>query len=615
MTTGNGSHADGKQRRGAFSLFGAEFGGRPEPRKPLKREPGATDTPFVKAHGPASSIAQRLRSAETAEAPNDSLPGPAALARSLGYAFVLGATIALVLTLLPNAEDTNETGLLSLVALAYTVGLICLRAEDRLPSWATPAALALATVLVTYANALFSDSGKSVWAIFYVAVGLQAGYFLTRLWAAAQVTLVGAAYALVVWGQHNAFETWLGTLATVALAAWMVGTMRTRSRRLIMRLADAARTDAETGLLNRRGLQEIAELELERARRGDRPVTIVIIDVDRFQDFNEAHGHSTSDRALKTLANHIQDGKRRIDIAARIGGEEFALIAPDTDEHGAYVLADRLRREVREAFTQTGLTVSLGIASYPKHGGTAEELMTGADRAVFAAKALGRDRTVIYNREIAANLLGEQTREAAVNEGHLAAVLVLAETLDMRDAGTARHSQLVGRYARSIATEMGMEPDAIERMHLAGVLHDIGKIGIPDSILKKPGPLEEFEWAEMRKHPELGARILEGAHLDDIAGWVLAHHERPDGKGYPSGLVAGQIPLEARILAVVDAYEAMTNDRVYRPALPEEEARAELLRWSGTQFDEEVVELFVRLLEREERAGESLSARLSRALR
>ena len=569
----------------------------------------------MKANGNASPAAEQLWSAEIAQAPNDSLPGPAALARSLGYAFVAGASIALLLTLVPNAEATNETGILSLVVLAYTVGLICLRAQDRLPSWATPAALALATILVTYAVEFFSDASRGVWAIFYVAVALQAGYFLSRLWAAAQVALVAVAYGLAIWGQSNAFESWTGTIATVALAAWMVSTMRVRVRELIARLADAALKDAHTGLLNRRGLQELAELELERARRGDRPVSIVIVDIDRFKDFNEEHGHPASDRALRTVAELLQSNKRRIDVAARISGEEFALLAPDTDEHGAYVLADRLRREVREAFVSTGLTVSLGIASYPKHGATTEELMTGADRAVFAAKALGRDRTVIFNREIAANLLGEQTRQAAIQEGHLAAVLVLAETLDMRDAGTARHSQLVGRYARSIAAEMGMSPERIERMHLAGVLHDIGKIGIPDSILKKPGALEEHEWGEMRKHPELGARILEGAHLDDIAGWVLAHHERPDGLGYPGGLFGAQIPIESRILAVVDAYEAMTNDRVYRPAMPESEARAELKRWAGTQFDAEVVETFVELLEREDRSGETLTARMTRALR
>jgi diguanylate cyclase (GGDEF)-like protein len=568
----------------------------------------------VKAYGPASSTAHRLRT-EITQAPNDSLPSPADLARSLGYAYFAGATVALLLTLLPNSADTNETGILALVALAYAVGLMCFRAQDRLPSWATNAGLALATILVTYTVEFFSDPTQSIWSIFYVAVGLQAGYFLSRWWAVAQVVLVAGAYGFVLRGEVGSVEIWLGTVAMVAFTSWMVGSMRVRVRQLITRLADAARTDAHTGLLNRRGLTEIAELELERARRGDRTVCIVLADLDRFSDFNERHGHANSDRALKRVAALIQEKKRRIDVAARVGGEEFALIAPDTDEHGAYVLADRLRREVREAFASEGLTVSLGIASYPKHGATAEELLTGADRAVFAAKALGRDRTVIFNREIAANLLGEQTRQAVVEEGHLAAVLVLAETLDMRDAGTARHSQLVGRYARSIAVELGMDPEEIERMHLAGVLHDIGKIGIPDSILKKPGALDEHEWAEMRKHPELGARILQGAHMEDIATWVRAHHERPDGKGYPIGLAGDQIPIQARILAVSDAYEAMTNDRVYRPAMPKSEARAELARYSGTQFDPDIVAIFLKLLEREDRSGESLTGRVSRALR
>lgn len=569
----------------------------------------------MNAHGADSSAAQQLRSADPVEAPYDSLPGPAALARSLGYGFVVGASVALVLTLVPGSAHTDQTGILSLVALAYTVGLICLRAQDRLPSWAVPAALALATVLVTYALEFFSDPARGVWATFYVAVGLQAGYFLDRLWAAAQVGLVGAAYGLVLWQVQGSFEHWLGTIAIVALATWMIGTMRARLHAMITRLADAARTDGLTGLLNRRGLQEMAELELERARRGDRSFTLIVADVDRLSEYNRRFGVAAADRALKTVADLLRENKRRIDTAARISGEEFALIAPDTDEHGGYVLADRLRREVREAFADTELTMSFGIASYPKHGGTSDELLAGAARAVFAAKALGRDRTVIYNQEIAANLLGDESREAARNEGHLAAVLVLAETLDMRDSGTARHSQLVGRYARSIAEELDMSPAAVERMQLAGVLHDIGKIGIPDSILQKPGPLDEHEWVEMRKHPELGARILEGAKLDDIAGWVLTHHERPDGSGYPSGLKGDQIPLEARILAVVDAYEAMTNDRVYRQAMPESDARAELLRGAGTQFDLDVVVAFIALLEREDRAGESLAQKLTRALR
>ena len=209
---------------------------------------------------------------------------------------------------------------------------------------------------------------------------------------------------------------------------------------------------------------------------------------------------------------------------------------------------------------------------------------------MFAAKALGRDRTVIYNREIAANLLGEQTRQAAMEEGHLAAVLVLAETLDMRDAGTARHSQLVGRYARSIAVEMDMSPErASSACTWPASCTTSARSGSPTRSSRSPARSTSTSGRRCASTPSSAPGSSQGAHLDDIAGWVLAHHERPDGQGYPLGLTGEQIPIEARILSVVDAYEAMTNDRVYRPAMPEDEARAELVRWSGTQFDPDVV--------------------------
>jgi putative nucleotidyltransferase with HDIG domain len=173
---------------------------------------------------------------------------------------------------------------------------------------------------------------------------------------------------------------------------------------------------------------------------------------------------------------------------------------------------------------------------------------------------------------------------------------VLAETLDLRDTGTALHSLTVGRYAEMTATELGLPAERVDRIRLAGLLHDIGKLGVPDHVLRKPGKLDDAEWAEIRKHPELGARILAGANLDDIAGWVIAHHERPDGRGYPFGLPAEQIPFEARILAVADAYEAMTADRVYRAGLGHETAMGELRSCAGAQFDAEVVEAFLAAL-------------------
>ena len=178
-------------------------------------------------------------------------------------------------------------------------------------------------------------------------------------------------------------------------------------------------------------------------------------------------------------------------------------------------------------------------------------------------------------------------------------MLSLAEALDQRDSGTARHSETVGRLCEMMATELGMSEERIERVRLAGILHDIGKIGVPDSILCKPGPLTDEEMAQMRRHPELGARILSSRELDDVRGWILAHHERPDGTGYPHRLGKDEIPIEAAILAVGDAYEAMTSDRVYRMAIGPVAAREELIRWSGKQFHPDVVKAFLRALEHE----------------
>src|SRR5262249_46677026 len=163
-------------------------------------------------------------------------------------------------------------------------------------------------------------------------------------------------------------------------------------------------------------------------------------------------------------------------------------------------------------------------------------------------------------------------------------------------AGTGQHSRIVGEYARQIATSLGFGEDRVERIHAAGVLHDLGKLGLADAILFKPGPLDDDEWKEIRQHPEIGARILARAGMVDIAGWVLAHHERVDGRGYPFGLPTTQIPFEARILAVADAYEAMVAERPYRAAVDPASAAEELLRCAGTQFDPVVVDAFLAAL-------------------
>ena len=191
---------------------------------------------------------------------------------------------------------------------------------------------------------------------------------------------------------------------------------------------------------------------------------------------------------------------------------------------------------------------------------------------------------------------------------HLSTVLSLAEVLDLRDSRFASHSMAVARYCEIIGTELGLPEARIERLRMAGTLHDIGKVGLPDAILDKPGPLSPSEWDEVRRHPEMAARILGASELADIRGWILARHEQPDGHGYPRGLSGDDVPLESRILAVAESYDAMTSERPYRAAMSHDSVIEEMGRYAGTQFDGAVVDALVRGLER---AGSGVTSRAS----
>jgi diguanylate cyclase (GGDEF)-like protein/putative nucleotidyltransferase with HDIG domain len=514
------------------------------------------------------------------------------MARSLMYLFTAGGAVTLVSLLIPTVHDGTRIAITG--ASAFGIAALLLLVYDRVPIWGFQVFLAAGTVLVEWAIYASGDT-TSPYAMFYFWIAIYAFYFLSRFRASLQMAFIGLAYSAVLVSNGDVHTTpvihWLFVTSTLVVAGAFIGVQRGHVDRLIDKLSSAARTDSLTGLVNRRGFEELFDTELERARRGDRPLSVIVADLDGFKAINDRYGHAAGDRALEKLSLILQGVKRRVDTAARVGGEEFAVIAPDSDHHAAYILAERIRREVREAFAseQFPMTISLGVATFPRHGTTAESLIGGADEALYAAKKLGRDRTVVYNPEIAETLMVATGQKTPRSERHSSTVLALAEVIDIRDSGTAAHSETVGRYAGAIAREMGLPADVVERVRFGGIVHDVGKIGISDSVLRKPGWLSDEDWIEMRRHPEIGARILRGANLDDIGEWVLAHHERPDGQGYPNGKTGADIPLEARILAVADAYEAMTAERVYKRAIRAPEAEEELRRQSGTQFDGDVV--------------------------
>ncbi|MEA2425928.1 MAG: hypothetical protein QOH13_2338 [Thermoleophilaceae bacterium] len=528
------------------------------------------------------------------------------MARALGALFIAGAVVALVSLLLPHAPGASLGGIAAVCGVALAVGTGLILGGVKVPHWSLPAACYGATLLITGAI-YFSDRVAGAYSFYFVLVAMFTAYFLSPLQLVLQVALIGISFPIAIsmlGGGGESAQRWLLMIWTVIVVGAFIAILRRRMDGLISRLSDAARTDPLTSLLNRRGFQEAFDLELERSRRSDRPCALLVADLDHFKRINDLLGHPAGDVRLQKMAQLLGLGKRRIDAAGRMGGEEFALLLPDTDEHGGYVIAERLRHAVRDAFAPdpVPVTVSFGVASYPRHGATGDQLLVAADQALYVAKELGRDRTAIYRPEVSAQMMGAKERAEARADGFLSAVLVLAEAVDLRGAGSAAHSETVGRYAELIATELGLPEGRVERIRLAGVLHDIGKVGVPDGVLQKTGPLDEGEWAEVQKHCELGSRLLSGAGLEDVAGWVLSHHERPDGLGYPAGLEASEITLEARILAVADAYEAMVADRCYRMGIGAERARAELERSAGSQFDPDVVAAFARCLDRSEAA-------------
>jgi diguanylate cyclase (GGDEF)-like protein/putative nucleotidyltransferase with HDIG domain len=460
----------------------------------------------------------------------------------------------------------------------------------------------LLSVLMIDGVILSSHEVGSPFVIYYTWASLFAFYFLTAAEAIALVVFAAinlGAVLLIVGATPADVPRWAmveGTIVVVGLFIWY---LRRRERGLIDRLADAAQRDHLTGCLNRRGFEDAFDLELDRAKRTGTSVALVICDLDRFKQLNDEHGHPTGDRVLVEVAYVLARCKRRIDTVSRVGGEEFTLLLPGADGEGGFIAAERLRQALKTTLPEAvgfDLTASFGVAAYPADGRTAATILSAADQALYAAKHLGRDRVVVHKPEVTVSVLALTARGGATDESRLATVVTLAEAVDLRDVGTAEHSRTVGRFARAIAEGMGLDEEHVARIALAGVLHDIGKVALPDSILRKPGPLAPDEELEMRRHSEIGARMLHGAELHDVAEWVEAHHERPDGRGYPAGLSGDEIPLEARILSVADSYEAMIADRAYRDGIGPAAARDELLLGRGTQFDSRVVDVFLSAL-------------------
>jgi len=519
--------------------------------------------------------------------------------RTFVYLFGLGATLVLISLLPPHSPDRDTIGLVVVAAAAYAAALAFLIAFDRLPPRILEAAPLLGTVLVSLAVYFGGSEAATAYAMYYFWVGLAACYFLRPPVAVAHLVVASLAYGLVllVGPGHVVLPglTWAMVTGTLVVVGFLMITLRHQVEQLVGQLASAARTDSLTQLANRGELEDRFAAELERSTRTARPLSILVLDLDWFKDYNDRFGHNAGDRALVMLAEALKRATRTSDVVARLGGEEFSVLAPETDETEGFLLAERLRAEVRASFARETekMTISCGVASFPVHGITSGELLHAADRALYEAKEAGRDRSVVFKR---AGADAEESERIAIERTspQLASLVSLAEAVDRRK-GSPANSRRVARCAEALARHLRLPEEDVERVRIAALLRDVGEVGVAESILSKPGPLDPRERLEVERHPEIGARIVGTAQLGRVGDWILTHHERPDGQGYPRGLRGHQIPLEGRIVAVADAYAAMTAERPYRRPFSAHRARAELQARAGTQFDHDVVEAFLAM--------------------
>ena len=371
-----------------------------------------------------------------------------------------------------------------------------------------------------------------------------------------------------------------------------------------------ASTDRLTGVPNRAAIIGALFTEVERSVRYRRPLAVAFADIDHFKEVNDTYGHEAGDLVLRGVASVLRQNIRSSDRVGRYGGEEFMITLPETTVEDGAALADKLRRLVASERwrlpdgNDVGVTVSLGVTGGSGDRLSVDALVREADAAMYSAKALGRDQVYAFEepREdslIVRSPISPAGRSQAVDLGrraHGASADALAAIISPLPHYRGQPSALIATIVTTLARQLNLPDHEVDKIRVAALLHDVGKVGVPQDILEKPSSLTPAEWRSVVQHPRIGQVILEHASmLRDSVPIILHHHERFGGAGYPYGLRGHEIPLGARIVAIADAYDAMVQDRPYKQKITHEAAVDELRRNSGTQFDPELVEIFCEI--------------------
>ncbi len=351
--------------------------------------------------------------------------------------------------------------------------------------------------------------------------------------------------------------------------------------------------DRLTGVIGRRAFAGLLQAEAEAARDRAWPLSVVVLDLDRFGRVNGDHGRSAGDGVLAEVGSRLAAAAPAGATVARVGGDAFAWLLPAVNGSGGHGAAEAARRAVAaRPFAGVGsLTASAGVGQLGAPADDAREMLRLAKAALRWAKGRGRDLSLRYSPESARAFAAADVRGG----GALAGIRELAGIVDAKSPATSGHSERVAALAEALARACGWSDARATLLHEVALVHDVGKIGLPDSILLKPGPLDDDERRRIRRHPVVGARMARGVFTEEQVLWLRHHHERFAGGGYPDGLHGGQIPFGARLLALADAWDAMTSNRCYQAARVPEDALAECRREAGGHFCPQAVAALGRL--------------------
>jgi diguanylate cyclase (GGDEF)-like protein len=387
------------------------------------------------------------------------------------------------------------------------------------------------------------------------------------------------------------------------------------------RLKALALRDPETGLFNHHFLEEVMGAEFIRAKRYSQPLSLIMLDIDYFKSINNMYGHQFGNLCLLQLAKLLKKQVRRYDIVIRSGGEEFIIVSPGIDAPQTLVMAQRILEEINlynfgERKSTVKLKVSMAVVSYPQEKVVkSEDLVEMAEQILTKAKECGGNRvyTPVDGKRLKTkfiqkkanrqeNILGLKHKLDRItlraNQNLIEAIFAFAKAIELRDHYTGEHVEKTVLYATRLGRELKLNPEQIEDLRQAAVLHDLGKLGISDKILLKNSKLTDIEYTQIKKHPQIAADILRPIHfLRAVIPYILYHHERWDGRGYPSGLKGELIPVGARIIAIADVFQALTSNRPYRKAFTREEAVRIMKEGAGTQFDPRIVKVFLKLIQ------------------